>query len=187
MPDQFQQGDHRGSPAVCSFTCDRQPFNYFCLGSSSNLNGTTPNGFQSDFTAIYQPANWSITNNPALTGGSVNTSGAPISISITSGDNGTAEILILPSPTDPLQVITVLTGLTEQLMDRAGIYLNIPSMVELRLTCLVSIRRVVITRAERPPFPSACESDFYASDEKQRMVPVETQTRYSPTFRLPTG
>lgn len=61
-----------------------------CLGSSSNLNGTTPNGFQSDFAAIYQPANWSITNNPALTGGSVNTSGAPISISITSGDNGTA-------------------------------------------------------------------------------------------------
>lgn len=61
-----------------------------CLGSSSNLNGTTPSGFQSDFTGFYSPANWTMTNNPALTGGSVNVTGAPYSISMTSGDNGTA-------------------------------------------------------------------------------------------------
>ena len=61
-----------------------------CLGNSTNLNGTTINGTQSDFTGAYAPANWVISNNPALTGGSVNTSGAPNLISITSGNNGTA-------------------------------------------------------------------------------------------------
>ncbi len=60
-----------------------------CLGSSSNLNGTTTSGTQSDFAGFYQTSNWTISNNPALTGGSVNISGAPTLISITSGNNGT--------------------------------------------------------------------------------------------------
>lgn len=62
-----------------------------CLGSSVNLNGTTPAGTQSDFTGFFNVANWTYTNNPsATTGGSVNTAGSPISVSITSGNNGTA-------------------------------------------------------------------------------------------------
>ena len=61
-----------------------------CLGSSTNLNGTTPSGTQADFAGFFATGNWITTNNPALTGGSVNLSGAPTYISITSGDNATA-------------------------------------------------------------------------------------------------
>jgi hypothetical protein len=40
------------------------------------------------FTGPYDPSQWTLTNNPPQTGGSVNTSGAPSSVTIIGGDNG---------------------------------------------------------------------------------------------------
>ncbi len=61
-----------------------------CIGSGSNLNGTTPPGTQSDFTGFYAAANWTIANNPGLTGGSVNLAFTPTVVAITSGNNSIA-------------------------------------------------------------------------------------------------
>ena len=43
---------------------------------------------QQDFAGVYAPGNWTFTSDPALGDGSVDTSGAPASITITGSDNG---------------------------------------------------------------------------------------------------
>jgi hypothetical protein len=43
--------------------------------------------FQQDFAGVYAPANWTFASDPALGDGSVDTSGAPASITITGSDN----------------------------------------------------------------------------------------------------
>jgi len=43
---------------------------------------------QQDFAGVYAPANWTFTSDPALGDGSVDTSAAPASITITGSDNG---------------------------------------------------------------------------------------------------
>lgn len=60
----------------------------YCVGGNSLLNGTMPvvcGPNQSNFTAYYAPATWTLTQDNA--NGSVNTASAPASISITSGTN----------------------------------------------------------------------------------------------------
>jgi hypothetical protein len=63
-----------------------------CTGASSNLNGTS---LATGFTGLYAPANWTISRAPASDLGSVNTAGAPTSITMTSsnGASGTTSIL----------------------------------------------------------------------------------------------
>lgn len=43
---------------------------------------------QQDFAGVYAPANWTFTSDPALGDGSVDTSAATASITITGSDNG---------------------------------------------------------------------------------------------------
>ncbi len=57
-----------------------------CFGQSTNLNASAY-GTQFDFAGFYAPANWTFTAGP---GGSDNTASAPASISITSGNSGSA-------------------------------------------------------------------------------------------------
>ena len=47
-------------------------------------------GTITDFTGPYAPGNWTFTNTPSGTSGSLNTSGAPASITLISGNSGVA-------------------------------------------------------------------------------------------------
>lgn len=60
-----------------------------CPSESSNLTATSnSSGVASDFQNYYAPGNWSISHSPITDIGSVNSSGAPTSISVTSSDGG---------------------------------------------------------------------------------------------------
>lgn len=75
-----------------------------CLGSSTTLSTTGGGGSNPDFTGYYAPANWSTTHAPATDFGTVNTSGAPASISLTSSNGGNT------GPHSVLFTITVPTS-----------------------------------------------------------------------------
>lgn len=57
-------------------------------GSSNLVANSSSSGTVSGFQDYYSPANWSISHSPVTDFGSVNTSGAPNSISVTSSDGG---------------------------------------------------------------------------------------------------
>ncbi|MCX7767686.1 MAG: PKD domain-containing protein [Flavobacteriales bacterium] len=62
-----------------------------CPGQTSNLNASSSGGSTvSGFTGPYAPANWTTYANNS--NGTVNSSGAPASITITSGDNGSGTL-----------------------------------------------------------------------------------------------
>ncbi len=74
------------APTITAFTASPTTL---CLGSSTNLNATSPTVTQSGFAGVYAPANWTLSNNPSNVGGSVNSSSAPTSISFKGGNSGT--------------------------------------------------------------------------------------------------
>jgi hypothetical protein len=61
-----------------------------CAGQGTNLNAISGSGSAiiSGFNGGYAPANWTISYTPSPNGGTVNTSGAPANISLTSSDAG---------------------------------------------------------------------------------------------------
>jgi len=60
-----------------------------CLPDNSDLSAvSTSSGTVAGFTDYYAPGNWTVSHSPVTDIGSVNTSGAPNSISVTSSDGG---------------------------------------------------------------------------------------------------
>jgi hypothetical protein len=60
-----------------------------CIGDPSNLMASSDGLITiNNFTGIYAPSNWTTTHNPFTDQGTVNTGGAPSTVSITSSDGG---------------------------------------------------------------------------------------------------
>ena len=74
-----------------SLSLNPKALNLLALGIASATTFAPPVSavqLQQDFAGVYAPANWTFTSDPALGDGSVDTSGAPASITITGSDNG---------------------------------------------------------------------------------------------------
>ncbi len=82
---------HQSPPPPQRLSLNSKALNLLALGIASAATFAPPVSavqLQQDFEGVYAPSNWTFTSDPALGDGSVNTSGAPASITVTGSDNG---------------------------------------------------------------------------------------------------